>query len=34
MSKIIGITGWKDVSKTHYDSLIIESLVKKGYHVV
>ena len=33
MSKIIGITGWKDVGKTHYASLIIESLVKKGYHV-
>ena len=33
MSKIIGITGWKDVGKTHYASLIIESLVKKGYQV-
>ena len=33
MSKIIGISGWKDVGKTHYASLIIESLVKKGYHV-
>ena len=33
MSKIIGISGWKDVGKTHYASLIIESLVKKGYQV-
>ena len=33
MSKIIGITGWKDVGKTHYASLIIKSLVKKGYKV-
>ena len=33
MSKIIGITGWKDVGKTHYASLIIKSLVKKGYQV-
>ena len=33
MSKTIGITGWKDVGKTHYASLIIKLLVKKGYHV-
>ena len=33
MSKIIGITGWKDVGKTHYASLIIKLLVKKGYKV-
>ena len=33
MSKIIGINGWKDVGKTHYVSLIIKSLVKKGYKV-
>jgi molybdopterin-guanine dinucleotide biosynthesis adapter protein len=33
MSKIIGITGWKDVGKTHYAILIIKSLVKKGYQV-
>ena len=33
MSKIIGITGWKDVGKTYYASLIIKSLVKKGYKV-
>ena len=33
MSKIIGITGWKDVGKTYYASLIIKSLVKKGYIV-
>ena len=33
MSKIIGITGWKDVGKTHYASLIIKLLVKKGYQV-
>ena len=33
MNKIIGITGWKDVGKTHYASLIIKSLVKKGYQV-
>ena len=33
MSKIIGITGWKDVGKTHYASLIIKSLVNKGYQV-
>ena len=33
MSKIIGITGWKDVGKTYYASLIIKSLVKKGYQV-
>ena len=33
MTKIIGITGWKDVGKTYYASLIIKSLVKKGYQV-
>jgi len=33
MSKIIGITGWKDVGKTYYASLIIKSLVKKSYNV-
>ena len=33
MSKIIGITGWKDVGKTHYASLIIKLLVKRGYKV-
>ena len=33
MSKIIGITGWKDVGKTYYASLIIKSLVKRGYQV-
>ena len=33
MSKIIGITGWKDVGKTYYASHIIKSLVKKGYQV-
>ena len=33
MSKIIGIIGWKDVGKTYYASLIIKSLVKKGYKV-
>jgi len=33
MSKIIGITGWKSVGKTHYASLIIKLLVKKGYKV-
>lgn len=33
MSKIIGITGWKDVGKTHYASLIIKLLVKRGYQV-
>ena len=33
MNKIIGITGWKDVGKTYYASLIIKSLVKKGYQV-
>ena len=33
MSKIIGITGWKDVGKTYYASLIIKLLVKKGYKV-
>ena len=33
MSKIIGITGWKDVGKTYYASLIIKSLVRKGYIV-
>jgi len=33
MSKIIGITGRKDVGKTHYASLIIKLLVKMGYKV-
>ena len=33
MSKIIGITGWKDVGKTYYANLIIKLLVKKGYQV-
>ena len=33
MSKIIGVTGWKNVGKTHYASLIIKLLVKKGYKV-
>ena len=33
MSKIIGITGWKDVGKTYYAGLIIKLLVKKGYQV-
>ena len=33
MIKIIGITGWKDVGKTYCASLIIKSLVKKGYQV-
>ena len=33
MSKIIGITGWKDVGKTYYASLIIKLLVKRGYQV-
>ena len=33
MSKIIGITGWKDVGKTYYASLIIKLLVNKGYQV-
>ena len=33
MTKIIGITGWKDVGKTYYASLIIKSLVNKGYQV-
>ena len=33
MSNIIGITGWKDVGKTYYASLIIKLLVKKGYQV-
>ena len=33
MRKIIGITGLKDVGKTHYASLIIKLLVKRGYQV-
>ncbi len=33
MNKIIGITGRKDVGKTHYASLIIKLLVKKGLKV-
>ena len=33
MSKIIGITGSKDVGKTYYASLIIKLLVEKGYKV-
>ena len=33
MSKIIGITGAKDVGKTYYASLIIKLLVEKGFNV-
>ena len=33
MRMVIGIVGWKDVGKTYYASLIIKSLVKKGYQV-
>ena len=33
MNKIIGITGWKNVGKTYYASLIIKLLVKRGYQV-
>ena len=33
MSKIIGITGSKDVGKTYYASLIINLLVERGYKV-
>ena len=33
MSKIIGITGAKDVGKTYYASQIIKLLVEKGYNV-
>ncbi len=33
MSKIIGITGLKDVGKTYYASLIIKLLVESGYKV-
>ena len=33
MSKIIGITGYKDVGKTHYASLIIKLLVKRGFKI-
>ena len=33
MSKIIGITGLKDVGKTYYASLIIKLLVKSGYKI-
>ena len=33
MSKIIGVFGWKDVGKTHFATLIIGLLVKKGYKV-
>ena len=33
MTKIIGITGCKNVGKTHYASLIIKLLIKRGYKV-
>ena len=33
MSKIIGITGLKDVGKTYYASLIIKLLVESGYKI-
>jgi len=33
MSKIIGITGSKDVGKTYYASLIIKLLVENGYKI-
>ena len=33
MSKIIGISGWKNVGKTFYSSLIIKLLVERGYKV-
>ena len=33
MNNIIGITGWKGVGKTHYSSLIIKLLVKKGFKI-
>jgi len=33
MSKIIGITGLKNVGKTYYASLIIKLLIKRGYVV-
>ena len=33
MSKIIGITGSKDVGKTYYATLIIKLLVERGYKV-
>ena len=33
MIKIIGITGSKDVGKTHYASLIIKLLAKRGYKI-
>ena len=33
MSKIIGITGAKDVGKTYYACLIIKLLVEKGFNV-
>ena len=33
MSKIIGITGSKDVGKTYYASLIIKLLVESGYKI-
>ena len=33
MTKIIGISGWKNVGKTFYASLIIKLLVERGYKV-
>ena len=33
MIKVIGICGWKNVGKTFYASLIIKSLVERGYKV-
>ena len=33
MNKIIGISGWKNVGKTFYASLIIKLLVERGYKV-
>ena len=33
MNKIIGIVGLKDVGKTHYASLIIKLLVKRGFKI-
>jgi len=33
MTKIIGISGWKNVGKTFYASLVIKLLFKRGYKV-
>jgi len=33
MTKIIGISGWKNVGKTFYASLVIKLLVERGYKV-